>query len=134
MADKRADEGPPNRPSHRWPLHSDDILNINLIIIIIMLILFYKSSCMYAPAVCTLSGRIGKVVASRAEGCKIKSPLWLSCTNLYCARGAQGLLPTRMEGATSQLDLPSLTPLSVAGCCRLQLGVPNLATSVDYCK
>ena len=33
-------------------------------------------------------------------------------------------------GATSQLDLPSLTPLSVAGCCRLQLVVPHLASSV----
>ena len=33
-------------------------------------------------------------------------------------------------GATSQLDLPSLTPLSVAGCGRLQLGVPYWATSV----
>ena len=40
----------------------------------------------------------------------------------------------RVGGATSQLDLPSLTPLSVAGCGRLQLGVPHWATSVDYCK
>ena len=38
----------------------------------------------------------------------------------------------RVGGATSQLDLPSLT-LSVAGCGRLQLGVPRWATSVDYC-
>ena len=30
----------------------------------------------------------------------------------------------------SQLGLPSLTPLSVAGCGRLQLGAPNFATSV----
>ena len=30
----------------------------------------------------------------------------------------------RVGGATSQLDLPSLTPLSVAGCGQLQLGVP----------
>ena len=37
-------------------------------------------------------------------------------------------------GATSQLDLPSLTPLSVAGCGRLQLGVPHWASSVDYCE
>ena len=37
-------------------------------------------------------------------------------------------------GATSQLDLPSLTPLSVASCGRLQLGVPHWAISVDYCK
>ena len=32
------------------------------------------------------------------------------------------------EGATSQLDLPFLTPLSVADCGRLQLGVPQWAT------
>ena len=37
-------------------------------------------------------------------------------TYLYCARGAQGVLPMRAGSATSQLDLPSLTPLSVAGC------------------
>ena len=36
--------------------------------------------------------------------------------------------------ATSQLDLPSLTSLSVAGCGPRQLGVPHLAASVDYCK
>ena len=82
----------------------------------------------------TLSGRIGKVVASHADGCKIESLLWLSCTYLYYARGAQGVLPMRVGGATSQLDLPSLTPLSIAGCGRLQLGVPHWATSVDYCK
>ena len=40
----------------------------------------------------------------------------------------------RVGGATSQLDLPSLTPLSVAGRGRLQLGVPHWATSVDYRK
>ena len=39
-----------------------------------------------------------------------------------------------VENATSQLDLPSLTPLFVAGCGLLQLGVPHWATSVDYCK
>ena len=45
-------------------------------------------------------------------------------------RGAQGVLPMRMGGATGQLDLPSLTPLSIAGCGRLQLEVPHWATSV----
>ena len=50
------------------------------------------------------------------------------------ARGAQGVLPIGAGGATSQLDLPSLTLLSVAACGRLQLGVPHWATSVDYCK
>ena len=39
---------------------------------------------------------------------------------------------TAHEGgdAASQLDLPSLTPLSVAGCGQLQQGVPHWATSV----
>ena len=32
----------------------------------------------------------------------------------------------RVGGATTQLDLPSLTPLSVASCGRLQLGAPPL--------
>ena len=36
----------------------------------------------------------------------------------------------RVGGATSQLYLPSLTPLSVAACGRLQLVVPHWATSV----
>ena len=79
----------------------------------------------------TLSCRIGKVVASHAEGCKIKSWLWLSCTDLYYARDPQGVLPiSGWKGATSQLDLPSLMPLSIAGCGWLQLGVPHWATSV----
>ena len=40
----------------------------------------------------------------------------------------------RVGGATSQLDLMFLTPLSIAGCGRLQLGVPHWDTSVDYRK
>ena len=82
----------------------------------------------------TMSGRIGKVVSSHAKGCKIESRLWLSCTDLHYARGTQGVLPMRVWSATSQLDLPSVAPLSAVGCGRLQLGVPNWATSVDYCK
>ena len=81
-----------------------------------------------------MSGSIGKVVASHAVGCKIKSRLWLSCTDLNYARGAQRVLPKRVEGATSQLDQPSLTSLSVAGCGRLQQRVPHGATSENYCK
>ena len=54
----------------------------------------------------TPSGRIGKVVASHAEGCKIESRLWLSCTDSYYARGAQGALPLalpmRVGGATKE--------------------------------
>ena len=45
-------------------------------------------------------------------------------------RGAQGAMPMRVGGATSQLDLLSLAPLSVAGYGILQLGVPHWATSV----
>ena len=62
------------------------------------------------------------MVASHAEGCKSGA---LSCTDLYYARGAQGVLPMNVGGATSQLDLSSLTPLSIAGCGRLQLGVSH---------
>ena len=40
------------------------------------------------------------------------------------------VLTMRVGGATSQLDLPSPTPLSIAGCGRLQLGVLQWATSV----
>ena len=54
------------------------------------------------------------------------------CPDLYYLLGAQGVLPMRMGGATSQLDLPSLTPLSEPGCGRLQLGVLHWATRVDY--
>ena len=38
------------------------------------------------------------------------------------------------RAATSKLDLPSLTPLSVASFGRLQRGFPHWAASVDYCK
>ena len=53
----------------------------------------------------TLSGRIGKVVASHAEGCKIESRLWQRYTDLYYARGAQGVLPMTVGDATSQFCL-----------------------------
>ena len=73
-----------------------------------LLPLFHATQGIY-----TLSGRIGKVVASHAAVAR-SSPA--ECTDLYYARGAQGVLPKRVGGATSQLDLPSLTQLSVAGC------------------
>ena len=38
------------------------------------------------------------------------------------------------EGGGCDQDIPSLTSLSVAGCGRLQLGVPHLATSVALLK
>ena len=65
-------------------------------------------------------------------GCTFESR-W-GCTDLYYARGAQRELSMRVGGVTSQLDLPSLTSLSVAGCGWLQLGVSHWAASVHYCK
>ena len=67
----------------------------------------------YTQYVYTLSGRIEGGCLARC-GCTFESRC--GCTDLYYARGAQVVLPMRVGGATSQLDLPSLTPLSVAGC------------------
>ena len=52
---------------------------------------------------------------------------------ILCTRSSGGT-SNESGGATSQLDLPCLTPLFVPGFGRLQLGVPHWATSVDYCK
>ena len=61
--------------------------------------------------------------------------LAISRPSLHSAiRGAQGVLPMRVGIVTSELDLPPLAPLSVAGCGRLPLGVPYWATSVYNCK
>ena len=80
----------------------------------------------------TLRGRIGKVVASHAEGCNVARSI-LAVAELHrfilCTRRSGGTAHVG-GGVTSQLDLPSLTPLSVAGCGRQQLGVPHWATSV----
>ena len=46
---------------------------------------------------------------------------------ILCTRRSEGTA-YKAGGTTSQLDLPSLTPLTVAGCGRLQLGVSNWAT------
>ena len=54
------------------------------------------------------------------------------CRPRRAIRGAQGILPMMVGGATSQMVLPSLTPLSVASCGRLQLGVPHWAAPVDF--
>ena len=64
-----------------------------------------------------------------ADGCKIESSVAELHRFILCTRRSEGTV-----GETTQLDLPSLTPLSVAGSGRLQLGVPNWDTSVDYCK
>ena len=64
------------------------------------------------PEYAALSGRIGKVVASHAEGCRVDSRRGLH-RFILCTRRAGG------TAHASEFDLPSLTPLSVAGCRRL---------------
>ena len=76
---------------------------------------------------------IAKVTRSILTGCNKSCDLYPALHRAI--RGAQEeLLCIGWGGATSQLDVPSLMPLSVAGCGRLQLGVPHWATSVDYWK
>ena len=67
----------------------------------------------------TLSGRTGSALVWHSEGRtfaadSVQQVLWFAAQPaLQCAiRGAQGLSLCRVGGATSQLDLPSLTPVS----------------------
>ena len=69
-----------------------------------------------------LSGSTDKMVASHVTISGLSPGLTERDLYVLCTRGAQGVLPCEGRGVTaSQLDLPSLTPLSVAGCGRLQL-------------
>ena len=79
----------------------------------------------------TLSGSTGKVVASHVKFSGSSPGLAERDLYVLCTRGAQGVLPCEGRVVTaSQLDLPSLTPLSVAGCGRLQLEAAHWATWV----
>ena len=56
----------------------------------------------------------------------VQQVLWLAARIAVCNTWSSGgTALCRVGGATSQLDLPSLTPLSVAGCGLLQLGAPH---------
>ena len=72
------------------------------------------------------------MAAANAEGCQNArsnpgaANLLLFILNTILSGGAT----QEGGGATSQLDIPSLTPLSVASCGLLQLGVPQWATSL----
>ena len=66
---------------------------------------------------------MGKVVASHAAVAR-SIAAEAACIDLYYALGAQGVLSMRYS-PTSKLDQLSLTPLSAAGCGRLQLGAPH---------
>ena len=92
-----------------------------LAILVRHLVILYLFICFCFLSSLSLSGRIGKLVVLclRFQG---RFPV--EAAPIYTVHeGAQGLLPMRVWGATSQLDLPSLTPLSVASCCRMQLEV-----------
>ena len=91
----------------------------------------HTHSCMIY-CICTLNGHIGKLVALHAA--VARSVLGWGSTDLYYARGTQVVLLMRAGSATSQLDLLSLTPSSVACCGRQQLWVPHWAALVDYFK
>ena len=87
------------------------------------------------PETYTLSGRKGSALVWHTRGRAFESRLVQQVLRFVfrvnrAIREAQEVLPMRVGGETSQLDLLSLTPLSVAGCGRLQLGVPHWATSV----
>ena len=77
------------------------------------------------------SGSTGKVVASHA-GIPGSSPGLTEAIYMHCALVAlRGYCPVKGGGVTaSQLELPSLTPLSGAGCGRLQLEAAHWATWV----
>ena len=75
-----------------------------------------------------------KVVASHAEDAR-SSPAKAEPIYMYCAQVAlRGYCSVKGVGSTvtvnSQFDLPSLMPLSVAGCGRQRLGAPHWATWV----
>ena len=76
------------------------------------------------------SGRTGSALAWHSEG-RTFAAHWLQQVLWFVARialcntwSSGGTALCRVGGATSQLDLPSLTLLSIAGCDRLQLGAP----------
>ena len=73
-------------------------------------------------------------IASPAEGCKIESRRWLSCTDSYyiCTRRSRGTAHEG-EGCDQSIGHTVTNAMVVADCGRLQL-VPHWVTSVDYCK
>ena len=76
-----------------------------------------------------LNSLIGKVVASHAEGCIVDSRQRLR-RFILCTRRSGGIAHEGEVVTASQLDLPYLTPLYVAGSGQLELGVAHWATPV----
>ena len=84
----------------------------------------------------TLSGRTGNALVWHTSGRAFVSRLLQQVLRFVGRVNTVQYVELRVycPSPPSQLDLPSLTPLSVAGCGRLQLGAPHWATSVNYCK
>ena len=76
--------------------------------------------------------RVGLAFWSRRFAAdSVQQVLWFAARIVVCNTcSSGGTALCRVGRATSQLDLPSLTPLSVGGCGWLQLGAPHWATSV----
>ena len=92
----------------------------------------------YQCMILLLSVRPLTVAAQATQGWagipKVERSILTRCSNSCDLWRSGGTALCTVVGVTSQLNLLSLTPLFVAGCGRLQLGVPHWATSVDYCK
>ena len=111
--------------SHGYSYSRPRIMNPAQIVYICMYIYIYiyiyicvcvcVCVCIYIFTHAAMSIRIGKVAhRPRMLRCTFESRR--GCTDLYYTSGAQGVLTMRVGGATSQLDPPSLAPLSVAIC------------------
>ena len=99
---------------------------------------FFIEECSQKHGIYTLSGSELLVWHSEDHtfaADSVQQVLWFAACIAVCNTWSSGgTALCRVWGATSQLDLPSLTPLSVAGCGSLQPGAPHWATSVNYCK
>lgn len=66
--------------------------------------------------------------------CLLHTYLWGSACSVQEALRGTAACPAKGRAKSRQLDQPTLTPLSVAGCCRWQLVVAYWATSVAILK
>ena len=76
----------------------------------------------------------GCLACCRLEDCKIESLLWVSCIDLYYARGAQGVLPTRVGGCDQSIGSTVSDATVRNWLWSTASRSSHLAASVDYCK
>ena len=104
--------------------------NVNTFVVSERVYLIITPSGRYTP-----SGRTGSALVWHARGRAFQSRLVQQVLRFVGSVNTVQYVDLRGtahegRGATSQLDIQSLTPLSVAGCGRLQLGVLHWPTSV----